>query len=95
MMEVAMTRTAIRYTLSALAAAALLSAFAGSPASAQGGHWDHYPAESGQLFSNQAGAAQPKGLQASKGLAAKKHSQRSKSISDPGVQKELSLSDEQ
>jgi hypothetical protein len=35
-MEVAMTRTAIRHTLFALAAAALVSAFTGGPASAQG-----------------------------------------------------------
>jgi carbohydrate-selective porin OprB len=34
--EVAMTRTAIRHTLSALAALALVSAFAAAPASAQG-----------------------------------------------------------
>jgi hypothetical protein len=85
-----MTRKAIRSTLSALAALALVSAFEAAPASAQGGYWDHYPVESGQLFSNQAGrAAQPKGL------AAKKHSQRSRSISDPDVRKGLSLSDEQ
>jgi hypothetical protein len=89
-MEVAMTRKPIRHTLSVLAALALVSAFAAAPASAQGGYWDHYPLESGQLFSNQAGgAAQPKGL------AAKKHSQGSRSIFGSDVQKALSLSDEQ
>jgi hypothetical protein len=34
-MEVAMTRTAIRYTLSAVAAVALLSAFAATPSAGQ------------------------------------------------------------
>jgi hypothetical protein len=43
-MEVAMTRTAIRHTLSALAAAALVSAFAAAPASAVG--------QTSQLMSN-------------------------------------------
>ncbi|HEX9752452.1 MAG TPA: hypothetical protein VGA46_03250 [Methyloceanibacter sp.] len=85
-----MNRTTIRSTLSAIAALALVSAFEAAPASAQGGYWDHYPLESGQLFSNQAGgAAQPKGL------AAKKHSQRSRSIFGSDVRKELSLTDDQ
>ena len=85
-----MTRTALRHMLSALAAVALVSAFANSPASAQG--WDHGNGIRGTLFPPvQAGGA----AEGSNGLAAKKHSQRSKSISDPGVQKELSLSDEQ
>jgi hypothetical protein len=88
-MEVAMLRTAVRHTLSALAALALISAFAGSPSSAQG--WDYNLGPRGNLFfPNQAGnAATP-----AQGLAAKRPSQRSKLI--PGsVQKELSLSDEQ
>ena len=91
-----MTRKAIRSTLSALAALALVSAFEAAPASAQGGYWDHYPVESGQLFSNQAGRQRSRrSFKPPKELAAKKHSQGSKSISDPGVRKELSLTDEQ
>jgi len=90
-MEVAMTRTAIRSTLSANAALALVSAFAAAPTSAQGGYWDYYPLERGELFSNQAGRA----AEGPKGFAAKGRSQRSKSISGPDVQKELSLTDEQ
>lgn len=86
-----MTHTAIRHMLSALAAIALVFALAGSPVSAQG-RWDHNLGPRGHLFfPNQAGSA----ATPSQGLAAKKHSQRSKSISGPGVQKELSLSDDQ
>jgi hypothetical protein len=85
-----MTRTVIRPRLSALAVLVLVSAFAASPASAQG--WDYGNTIRGTLFPPvQAGRA----AEGPKGLAAKKHSQRSKSISDPGVRKALSLSDEQ
>jgi hypothetical protein len=41
-MEVAMTRTAIRHTLSAVAAVALDYAYASSPVSAQGDAIDHH-----------------------------------------------------
>jgi hypothetical protein len=85
-----MPRTAVHHTLSVLAAVALVSAFAVGPASAQG-RWDHNSGPRGTLFiPNQAGnAATP-----SQGLAAKKHSQRSR-LTPGSVQKELSLTDEQ
>jgi hypothetical protein len=90
-MEVIMFSTAIRHILSTLAAATLVSAVAAGPASAQGRFWDYYPLERSELFSNQAGRA----AESSSRLAAKKPSQRSRPISGPGVQKELSLSDDQ
>jgi hypothetical protein len=59
MPELAMTRTAIRHTLSALAALALLSAFAISPASAQ-----YLDATTNRFNENKAANApeNPKGL---------------------------------
>jgi hypothetical protein len=89
-MEVSMIRTASRLILSALAAATLVSAVATGPASAQG--WDYGNRMRGSLFPPvQADGA----AESPNGLAAKKHSQRSRSISGAGVQKELSLSDDQ
>ena len=84
-----MIRTATRLFLSALAAATLVSAVATGPASAQG--WDYGNRMRGSLFP----PAQTAAAESPNGLAAKKHSQRSRSISGPGVQKELSLTDEQ
>jgi len=86
-----MTRATICHTLSALAAVAFVPVFAGGPVAAQG-RWDHNAGPRGNLFvPNPAGSAATQ----SNGLAAKKQSQRSRPISDPGVQKELSLSDDQ
>ena len=85
-----MIRTVLRHALSAVAAIVLVSALVAGTASAQG--WDYGNTIRGTLFPPvQAGRA----AEGPKGLAAKKHSQRSKSISDPGVRKALSLSDEQ
>jgi hypothetical protein len=90
-MEAAMTRTATHHLLIALAAFGLLSVFASRQASAQG-HWDQSEGPRGvPFFPNQAGTAATQ----SKGLAAKKQSQRSRSISSSSVQQERSLSDEQ
>ena len=97
-----MTRTAIRHTLSALAAVALVSAVATSPAATQG-LWDHEVGPRGNLFSpNQAGQVSPQSPTPSmsrpssaKPPLTNKNRQRSKSLSRPGVQKELSLTDEQ
>ncbi len=85
-----MTRTVIRHTLSALAAFALVFSMASDPASAQG--WDYGNTIRGTLFPP---AQAERAAEAPEQLAPKKHSQRSKSISDPGVQKALSLTDEQ
>jgi hypothetical protein len=67
MMEVAMTRTAIRHTLFALAALALISAFESSPASAQGVVFDEetvhltYSGGEGPAGKNAKGFATKKG----------------------------------
>jgi hypothetical protein len=59
-MEVAMTRTTIRHTLSALAAVALVSAFASSPALAQS---SDNPRKYGVFMDTKHGKAKtPKGL---------------------------------
>jgi hypothetical protein len=98
-----MILTAIRHTLSALAAVVLVSALASSPASTQG-LWDHKMGPRGNLFSSnqggQAGSTQSPTPSMSRPSSAKpaltnKNRQRSKSLSEPGVQKELSLTDEQ
>jgi hypothetical protein len=85
-----MIRTVLRHALSAVAAIALVSALVAGPASAQG--WDYGNTIRGTLFPpGQAGRA----AEAPERLTAKKHSQRSRSISDPGVQKALTITDEQ
>jgi hypothetical protein len=84
-----MIRTTLRLILSALAAATLVSVVATGPASADG--WDYSHRMRGSLFPPvQAGGA----AESPNGLAAKKHSQRSR-LTPGSVQKELSLSDDQ
>ena len=84
-----MIRTATRLILSALAAATLVSAVATGPASAQG--WDYGNRMRGNLFPPAQTGAAP---ESPNGLAAKKHSQRSR-LTPGSVQKELSITDDQ
>jgi hypothetical protein len=100
-MEVAMTPKALRHTLSAVATAALLSGFAGNPASTQG-IWDHSTGPRGMLFTpNQGGQGSPAQSQTpsmSRPSSAKpilKNRNRQRSLSESGVQKGLSLTDDQ
>jgi hypothetical protein len=91
-----MTPSSIRHTLSAIATSALLFAFAGSPALAQG-VWDDNEQPRGNLFSpnhaGQSSPAQSRTPSMSRPSTAKNR-ERSKSLS-PDVQKELSLTDDQ
>jgi hypothetical protein len=89
-----MTRTALRHTLSAIATAALLSASAGNPASAQG-RWDHKTGPRGNLFTpNQTGQDSPAQSQTPSMSRATSDKNRERSKS-PDVQKDLSLTDDQ
>jgi hypothetical protein len=77
-----MIRTTLRHIAAALAAATLVSVVATGPASAQG--WDHGNRMRGSLFPpGQTGGA----TESPNGLAAKKHSQRSR-LTPGSVQKE-------
>lgn len=81
-----MTRTAIRHTLRALAAITLVSAFADAPVLA---------GDDVTVVIDGVAASKSSYKPAPPSELAAKHSRRSKSISDPGVRKALSLTDEQ
>lgn len=99
-----MTRSALHHTLSALAAVALISAFATTPGPAQGSGRDD-----GWAIGMRLGSQGPAAQQGTQGNttthyqfrwfqdygAGASQPRRSGTISDPGVQKGLSLSDEQ
>ena len=95
-------RHALSFTLFAIVAFAFSSAFTSSPASTQG-LWDHNLGPRGTVFSPNRGQASPAQSQtpsmsrpSSAGPALKnKNRPMSKSLSEPGVQKGLSLTDDQ
>ena len=89
-----MIRTAFHLILSAFAAATLVSIVATGPASAQG--WDYGNRMRGALFPpGRAGTTHYQFRWFQDYGAAASQPRRSKTISDPGVRKGLSLSDEQ
>jgi hypothetical protein len=99
-----MTRTAIRHTLSALAAVALVSVFVAPPGPAEGSGRDD-----GWAVGMRSGSQEPAAQQGPQGNTTQHYQfrwfqdygagvsqpRRSGTISDPGIQKGLSLSDDQ